>query len=291
MTMAGSLDSKSLGRAAPVIWVAIGAYLGVVVGFAADPNPVGEVIAAVGIAAALTHASLAYGVGNALALFVICNAITFGMENLSAATGFPFGRYHFEVGAGLPHVGTIPLIVGPLWFGMGYFSWVVAAVLLGGGEDRLGEGRDVILRPLVAAFVMTQWDLVLDPPSATVSRAWVWHDGGAFFGVPASNFLGWLLTSWLFLQGFGLYLCRRRDALAGAARRGTGFRMVAVLFYLTGGLAHLTPWLTGQAADAVDGAGWVWRAADIRESAVVTMVLTMGFTSLLAVVRLVRPRP
>ena len=291
MTMAGSLDSKSLGRAAPVIWVAIGAYLGVVVGFAADPNPVGEVIAAVGIAAALTHASLAYGVGNALALFVICNAITFGMENLSAATGFPFGRYHFEVGAGLPHVGTIPLIVGPLWFGMGYFSWVVAAVLLGGGEDRLGEGRDVILRPLVAAFVMTQWDLVLDPPSATVSRAWVWHDGGAFFGVPASNFLGWLLTSWLFHQAFGLYLWRRREALGRAARRGTGFRMVAVLFYLTGGLAHLTPWLTGQAADAVDGAGWVWRAADIRESAVVTMVLTMGFTSLLAVVRLVRPRP
>jgi putative membrane protein len=52
-----------------------------------------------------------------------CNCIC--DENLGAATGFPFGVYHFEVGADLPHVGLIPIIVGPLWFGAGYFSWTV----------------------------------------------------------------------------------------------------------------------------------------------------------------------
>src|ERR1700749_2522954 len=46
--------------------------------------------------------------------------------NLGSITGFPFGHYHFVVGADLVHVGIIPIIVGPLWFGMGYFAWIVA---------------------------------------------------------------------------------------------------------------------------------------------------------------------
>jgi len=41
--------------------------------------------------------------------------------------GLPFGRHHFEAGAGLLHVGKAPAILGPSWFGMGYVSWVVAA--------------------------------------------------------------------------------------------------------------------------------------------------------------------
>jgi hypothetical protein len=51
----------------------------------------------------------------------------------------------------------------------------------------------LIVLPIAAAFVATQCDLVTDAPYATVAKAWVYHDGGAFFGVPASNFFGWLL--------------------------------------------------------------------------------------------------
>jgi putative membrane protein len=46
----------------------------------------------------------------------------------------------------------------------------------------------------------------MDAPSATVSGAWIWHKGGAFFGVAISNFFGWFSTSWLFFQGYALYL-------------------------------------------------------------------------------------
>jgi hypothetical protein len=38
-------------------------------------------------------------------------------ENLGVATGFPFGAYEFLVAPDLPHVGAIPVIVGPLYFG------------------------------------------------------------------------------------------------------------------------------------------------------------------------------
>jgi putative membrane protein len=266
-------------------WIVLAVYLALVVGFAWNPTPFAQGLAAVGIVVACAHAALSYGWKDALALFAICLVITFAMENLGAATGFPFGHYHFEVGTNLPHVGAIPVIVGPLWFGMGYFSWVVAATLLG-AQARPHRKFELMALPVVAAFVMTQWDVVIDPPESTISKAWIWHDGGAHFGVPLSNYLGWLLTSWLFYQAFALYLSRRRYVSAPSAELGRALRLVAILLYLGSGLTHVTPWLIGQSGEVVDAANHVWRVADLRETTVVILLLTMVFTSVLAALRL-----
>ena len=268
----------------PALWILIAVYLALVIGFAWDPTPLAQGLAAVGIASALLHAGLTYGFRNALALFAICLAVTFAMENLGSITGLIFGHYHFVVGADLPHIGVIPIIVGPLWFGMGYFAWIVAGTLLGGADRRLNRPLNVIVLPLVAALVMTQWDLVMDAPEATISRAWIWHDGGAYFGVPLSNYFGWLLTSWLFYQLFAFYLARRPAARPNG--RDGALRLVALLFYLGSGLTHLTPWLAGQSGEATDGAGHVWRIEDLRATTVIVMLSTMFVTSLLAALRL-----
>lgn len=277
------------GRFSPpleaVFWIVLAIYLALVAGFAWNPTPFAQGLAAVGIVAACAHAALSYGWKDAFALFAICLVITFAMENLGAATGFPFGHYHFEVGSNLPHVGAIPVIVGPLWFGMGYFSWVVAGTLLG-AQARPHRKLELMALPVVAAFVMTQWDVVIDPPEATISKAWIWHDGGAHFGVPLSNYLGWLLTSWLFYQAFALYLSRRRHVLARSDEPGRAPRLVAILLYLSSGLTHVTPFLIGQGGEVVDAANQVWRVADLRETTVVILLFTMVFTSLLAALRL-----
>jgi putative membrane protein len=267
-------------------WIAFAIYLVLVVGFAWNPTPFAQGLAALGIAMACAHAALFYGWKNAVILFAICLAITFTMENVGAATGFPFGRYHFEVGSDLMHVGAIPIIVGPLWFGMGYLSWIVAGTLLGGAHRHLSGKIELIALPIVAAFVMTQWDVVMDPPEATISKAWIWHDGGAHFGVPISNYLGWLLTSWLFHQAFAIYLSGRRDASAGVTEQGRALRLVAILLYLCSGLTHVTPWIMGESGEVVDAAGHVWRIADLRETTVVILLFTMVFTSMLAGLRL-----
>ena len=137
---------------------------------------------------------------------------------------------------------------------------------------------------MVAAFVMTQWDAVMDPPASTIAKAWIWHDGGAHFGVPLTNYFGWLLTSWLFYQAFALYLDRRRAV--SAAESGRALRVVAIAFYLASGLTHVTPWLAGQSGEVIDAAGHLWRIGDLRASVVVTMLFTMFFTSMLAALRL-----
>lgn len=277
---------RSFPRLEILGWIVLAIYLVLVVGFAWNPTPFAQGLAALGIVIACTHAALFYGWKDALALLAICLVITFTMENIGAATGFPFGRYHFEVGSNLIHVGIIPIIVGPLWFGMGYLSWIVAGTLLGGTDRRSNGKIELVALPIVAAFVMTQWDVVMDPPEATISRAWIWHDGGAHFGVPFSNYLGWLLTSWLFYQAFAIYLSRQRHASARTAEQGRALRLAAILLYLCSGLTHVTPWIIGQSGEVADAASHVWRVEDLRGTTVVMLLFTMCFTSLLAGLRL-----
>jgi len=279
---AGSRSFRPLEAA---FWIVLITYLALVVGFAWNPTPLTQFLAAIGILAACVHAVLSYGWRDALALLAICVVITFTIENVGVATGLPFGHYHFEVGSNLPHVGAIPVIVGPLWFGMGYFSWVVACTLLG-AQARPNRKFELFAWPIVAAFVMTQWDVVIDPPQSTISKAWIWHDGGAHFGVPLSNYLGWLLTSWLFYQAFALYLNRRRQVSAWMAKRGRALRLVAILLYLGSGLTQVTPFLIGQSGEVTDAADHVWRIEDLRETTVVILLFTMVFTSVLAALRL-----
>jgi uncharacterized membrane protein len=267
------------------LWLAVGCILLAGTGFGWTPSPVAQGLAAVYIACALLHAIVSYGRATGLILFIVCVAITFTIENIGVATGLPFGHYHFEVAADLPHVGRIPIVVGPLWFGGGYFSFVVAATLLDGADRHLDRRFNVVALPLVSAFVMTQWDLVIDAPNATIAKAWIWHDGGAIFGVPLSNYLGWLLTSWLFFQAFALILRHRRSASRPAAP-SRQLRLIAILFYLGGGLPQVVPWMMGQSGHVADAAGQVWRIQDIREAAVAVFLFTMAFTSLLAALRL-----
>jgi len=270
------------------LWLAIACVLLAAIGFSWNPTPLAHALAAIFIACAVVHAGFFYGLRPALVLFIICMAITFTMENIGVATGFPFGHYHFAIDAAFPHIGSIPIIVGPLWFGAGYFSWVVASILLDGADRRLDRPSDLVALPVVAAFVMTQWDLVMDRSESTIAKVWIWHDGGADFGVPLSNYLGWLLTSWLFFQAFALYLRRRIAERPQATQRSRKLQLVAILFYVSPGLTHIVPWAMGQSGEVADPAGNTWQIHDLRETTVAIMLFTMFFSAILAALHLVK---
>src|ERR1700749_2522955 len=61
-------------------WVVFAAYLVLVIGFAWNPTPLAQGLAAIGIAAACAHAVLFYGWRDAAALIAICLITTFAME-------------------------------------------------------------------------------------------------------------------------------------------------------------------------------------------------------------------
>jgi len=271
-----------------ILRLAIASVLLAAIGFSWNPTPFAHALAAIFIACALMHAGFFYGLTPALVLFAICIVITFAMENIGVATGFPFGNYHFAIDASLPRIGRIPIIVGPLWFGAGYFSWIVAAILLDGADRRLDRPLNFVALPVVAAFVMTQWDLVMDRSESTIAKVWIWHDGGADFGVPLSNYLGWLLTSWLFFQAFAFYLRWRSAQTSREVRELRKLQLIAILFYVCLGLAHVAPWALGQPGEVADAAGKIWQIQDLRETTVAIMLFTMLFSAMLAALHLVK---
>jgi putative membrane protein len=80
----------------------------------------------------------------------------------------------------------------------------VAATLLDGADEHPNERFGAFILPIVAAAVIPQWDLAMEPPKATIAKAWIWHQGGAVFGVPLLDHLRWSMTSWLFFQAFAV---------------------------------------------------------------------------------------
>ncbi|WP_244395873.1 carotenoid biosynthesis protein [Beijerinckia indica] len=268
-------------------WSCFTVLLLLIIAFGGGTGSAAQLTAALSILALAVHAVIALGWVEATVFAAICLTVTFVMENIGVLTGFPFGRYTFIVGRDMPHIGVIPMIVGPLYFGMGYASWVIASLLIGFRVERPQSVYALIAVPLISAFVMTQWDVVMDPSASTLSGAWIWYNSGGYFGVPLSNFLGWLLVTWLYFQGFAIYSYKRRrhDAYPLFYRL---FWSLPILLYLAAGLCRLPPLLASDST-LVDAAGHIWSAADIRETAVIAMLFTMVPTSLLALLRLVGP--
>lgn len=142
---------------------------------------------------AIWHGAERYGKKNILVFFLITWLVSFSFENLSIATGFPFGFYHYSSSLGLM---TVPLIIIFAYFAIGYLAWVLAHVLTGQYARKL-EGKQIFLVPFIAAFLMVMWDLTVDPISSTLQGLWVWTTPGAYLECPSPTSLAgfWWYTS------------------------------------------------------------------------------------------------
>lgn len=116
-------------------------------------------------------------------------------EFVGSSTGFPFGRYSYT-GALQPQLGGVPLLIPFAWLMMIPPAWAVGSLVI--KSRTLSPPVPVRLaRALTAALAFTVWDLFLDPQMVTWNF-WVWHQPGAYFGIPLVNYLGWFLVSFVF---------------------------------------------------------------------------------------------
>lgn len=235
---------------------------------------------------ALLHGSMRYGVGGIAAFAVICLVISNILENISILTGFPFGRYYYTDGLGIK-LFAVPILIGPAYFSTGYLSFTIGNILAD-FADRSLTGVKMFLLPLIAAFVMVMWDLVMDPSSSTIGRLWIWQNGGGYFGVPLSNYLGWFFTVYLFFQVFTLYLSIHKSAVV--EKRQKSYWLQAIFMYLVIGLGFVSSLLASQGGIVKDAQGLLYNQKDIRESAVVVMLFTMLFVSLLSLIQVVKSK-
>jgi putative membrane protein len=231
---------------------------------------------------ALIHGAMFYGLRGILIYFGICLVVGNLFENLSIATGFPFGRYYFTDAMG-PKLFHVPILAGLAYLGMGYLSWTLARVILRNLRSPIAGARTITL-PLLAAFIMLAWDFANDPVWANIDRLWVWQNGGAYFGVPLTNFLGLYLVYYLIHQLFAIYL-RGRSSIA--TRLPAGYWHWAIIFYALCAAGRAILILPKRASAVVfDASGTPWNTSAITGVCALVCIFVMGAFAVIAWVRL-----
>lgn len=119
-------------------------------------------------------------------LLIALTAYAYGIELVGVMTGWPYGDFQYVVDLG-PMFAGVPLGL-PVFFIPLVMNAYLLSMLLVGAADRTRMSRLIVALALVVGI-----DLVLDPAAVALSF-WVYLDGGIYYGVPISNFLGWLLS-------------------------------------------------------------------------------------------------
>lgn len=236
------------------------------------------------VAFVFLHGAQRYGAIGIAIFAAICLAVSNVFENMGVATGFPFGPYHYTDALG-PKLLYVPLMIGPAYLSVGYLAWTLSSILVG-GVRRNADTLSTFATPFIAAFIMVLWDLAMDPASSTIQKLWIWEKGGGFFGVPLSNYVGWFLTVYVFMQLFAFYLRARGPEVdppqpkAYSAQAIAMYAIVAINYVLVYRVSASTP--------VSDATGAVWQSGDIFQTAAITSLLTMAFVVALTALTVAR---
>jgi putative membrane protein len=203
-------------------------------------------------------------------------------ENLSILTGFPFGRYHYSDALGIK-LFLVPIVIAPAYLSAGYLAWTLSAVLLGLYENPRSR-QDVSYQAFVASFLMVMWDLIMDPISSTDRHLWIWHDGGSYFGVPISNYMGWFLCVGTIFFLFSVYIggSTASNRFGNNGRLSSSYWYQAAAMFALLGFARAILALSGSRETAADAAGQIWQIGQIYESMALVTAFTMWFVAILS---------
>lgn len=117
-------------------------------------------------------------------LVLVCLSIfALAIESVGVATGFPYGQFYYSADLGWRVFGLVPWTVP--------FAWIPLLLAAAGLASRV-TARPV-LRMLATALILVLMDLILDP-AAVHAGLWRYSAGGWYFGVPWTNFAGWMFS-------------------------------------------------------------------------------------------------
>jgi len=146
----------------------------------------------------LVHGTYYLGAGRTAAFFLLTLAVSWLFEYIGLTTGV-VGTYYYTDIMG-PALGGVPIRILFAWFTMVYPAYIMATLIAGRG----GNWGKIALTAALASMIITSWDLALDP-SAIDAGAWIWVDGGQYFGIPYSNYAGWIVTTFIIYAIYGFF--------------------------------------------------------------------------------------
>jgi putative membrane protein len=163
----------------------------------------GQTTVVLGAFAGILHAMGKLGARTALTIFAVSFTVSLGSELLGTSTGLPFGVYGYSGLLGYKILDLVPFNIPTSWFFMLYASLAISARLLPAKDDFVSRWWWAF----IAGVVLTAWDVSMDPAMVkTVHWSWNIPDLSGepaffqfigrpiFYGMPLTNWLGWLLT-------------------------------------------------------------------------------------------------
>jgi putative membrane protein len=119
-------------------------------------------------------------------LFAV-TAYSYAVEYVGVHYGVPYGEFSYQLELG-PMVGGVPIGLPIFFLPLVVNSYLLVLLLL----PRTSRLR----RTLAALAVVLVVDFVLDPAAVGLGF-WAYDGGGFYYGVPLSNFAGWVLSGLL----------------------------------------------------------------------------------------------
>lgn len=142
------------------------------------------------------------GLRDALLLWSLLGVYALLIETLAIFTGFPYGHFGYSELLGAKLFGTTPWTVFLAWTPLILGAYAVSRTLFG----------NALVRVASTAMIATCFDLVLDPGAVRLGF-WKYAANIGFYGVPISNFVGWLVTGTLAAILIEIFLWRVRPLL------------------------------------------------------------------------------
>ena len=125
------------------------------------------------------------------------------IELVGVHTGWPYGEFTYLIELGPMLLGEVPLGLPLFFLPLALNAYLLSLLLLGPAADNW------LVRLPVAVAAVVAIDLVLDPGAVAIGF-WAFADGGLYYGVPASNYAGWVLSGTVAILGFD-YAFRRAE--------------------------------------------------------------------------------
>ncbi|SMO81939.1 bisanhydrobacterioruberin hydratase [Halorubrum cibi] len=113
-------------------------------------------------------------------------AYTYAIESVGVRTGWPYGGFEYAIDLG-PMLGGVPIALPVFFIPLVVNAYLLCLLLLG------GRASSAAVRLVAVSATVVAMDVVLDPGAVAVGF-WTFG-GGAFYGVPLSNYAGWVLSA------------------------------------------------------------------------------------------------
>jgi bisanhydrobacterioruberin hydratase len=132
---------------------------------------------------------------NAFFVIIIISIFSMLIESIGILTGFPYGFFNYTNKLGpklfvIPFslsFGFVPLVIG---------SWFIVETF---------KIKNLLNKILLGALILIIYDLVIDP-GAVALNFWEWEINGIYYGIPISNYFGWLFTGFLSMFIFYFFI-------------------------------------------------------------------------------------